>query len=158
MKLRSSAGGARPSVNWLPDEGQLGEVAAKVEIGQSETELEVKPEVKEEAMDTSVSGEVGGATLSDSGVKSEIPRSTALTVTSDLTRPLSIETKFSVSPCAASSESTDTASEVGSGFSSPGSLNTSSCQSSPQFSDGTSGTGRCTCLTLPTTTILFSDN
>ncbi|CAG5135492.1 unnamed protein product [Candidula unifasciata] len=54
----------------------------------------------------------------------------------DVTKPLSIETKFNTSPCAASSESTDTASEIGSVFSSPGSLNTSSCQSSPQFSDG----------------------
>ncbi|XP_059153789.1 ubiquitin carboxyl-terminal hydrolase calypso-like isoform X2 [Physella acuta] len=54
-------------------------------------------------------------------------------VCTDITKPLSIETKFSSSPCAASNESTDTASEIGSGFSSPGSLNTSSCQSSPQF-------------------------
>ncbi|XP_013080579.2 ubiquitin carboxyl-terminal hydrolase calypso-like isoform X1 [Biomphalaria glabrata] len=90
------------------------------------TELATKTEAKPNTVkteltavsDTKVSASAGG------GLKS------------DITKPLSIETKFSTSPCAASNESTDTASEIGSGFSSPGSLNTSSCQSSPQFLEG----------------------
>ncbi|XP_012935345.2 ubiquitin carboxyl-terminal hydrolase calypso [Aplysia californica] len=107
--------------------------------------------VKQEVMDTSnplqnpdseptisIKVEVTSAVC---GTNSGDPKPGAgMEVKSDVTKPLSIETKFNnSSPCAASSESTDTASEIGSGFSSPGSLNTSSCQSSPQFSDGTSG-------------------
>ncbi|XP_071082119.1 ubiquitin carboxyl-terminal hydrolase BAP1-like [Haliotis cracherodii] len=58
-----------------------------------------------------------------------IPRTVSLT---DVTKPLTIETKFGGSS-GPSSESTDTASEVGSVFSSPGSFTIPSCQSSPQF-------------------------
>lgn len=55
---------------------------------------------------------------------------------SDVTKPLTIETKFPPSIYSGpSSESTDTASEVGSGFSSPNSTFTASCQNSPQLTD-----------------------
>lgn len=54
---------------------------------------------------------------------------------SDITKPLTIETKFSGTSSGPSSESTDTASEVGSGFSSPNSTFTASCQNSPQLTD-----------------------
>lgn len=149
MKLRSSGSG-KPSTF---SDSLSKELIPKVEhndIADStdtkcqidHQELNSNKDIKVEAMETSGSElpqSIIPASSSESAVKSEL-RHAGLRVTSDLTRPLSIETKFSVSPCAASSESTDTASEVGSGFSSPGSLNTSSCQSSPQFSDGTSGT------------------
>ncbi|RUS76452.1 hypothetical protein EGW08_015793 [Elysia chlorotica] len=123
-------------------------------------EVEADPEVKQEPMDTSSSTETqpesGAAGVSVSspdkaGVKVEesnkaaeskvVIQATSVSgsLRADITKPLSIETKFSTSPCAASNESTDTASEIGSGFSSPGSLNTSSSQSSPQFSDGNTG-------------------
>lgn len=65
----------------------------------------------------------------DNGKGVTIPRSVAST---DVTKPLTIETKFG-GPSGPSSESTDTASEGGSCFSSP---NTNSCQSSPQCSNG----------------------
>ena len=67
----------------------------------------------------------------DCGKGVTIPRSVAST---DVTKPLTIETKFG-GPSGPSSESTDTASEGGSCFSSP---NTNSCQNSPQFSNGES--------------------
>ncbi|XP_041348594.1 ubiquitin carboxyl-terminal hydrolase BAP1-like isoform X2 [Gigantopelta aegis] len=70
-----------------------------------------------------------------------IPRTVSLT---DVTKPLTIETKFGGSASSGpSSESTDTASEVGSVFSSPGgSFHTpSSCQSSPQLSADGAATG-----------------
>ncbi|XP_025106985.1 ubiquitin carboxyl-terminal hydrolase BAP1-like isoform X1 [Pomacea canaliculata] len=54
--------------------------------------------------------------------------------TLDVTKPLTIETKFTNAALSGpSSESTDTASEVGSGFSSPGSITAGSCQSSPHL-------------------------
>ena len=66
-----------------------------------------------------------------------IPRTVSLT---DVTKPLTIETKFGGSS-GPSSESTDTASEVGSVFSSPGSLHTPSpCQGSPQLAAEGGGT------------------
>lgn len=65
----------------------------------------------------------------DIGKGVTIPRSVAST---DVTKPLTIETKFG-GPSGPSSESTDTASEGGSCFSSP---NTNSCQNSPQCSNG----------------------
>ncbi|XP_062583845.1 ubiquitin carboxyl-terminal hydrolase BAP1-like [Saccostrea cucullata] len=60
--------------------------------------------------------------------------------TSDLTKPLTIETKFpeSTTSSGPGSESTDTASEVGSCFSSPNS-GFNSCQNSPQTDNGTDG-------------------
>lgn len=71
--------------------------------------------------------EDGGGGLHPEKVKEEC-------MPSDLTKPLTIETKFGgASSSGPSSESTDTASEMGSGFSSPGSVNASSCQSSPHF-------------------------
>ncbi|ESO94413.1 hypothetical protein LOTGIDRAFT_175432 [Lottia gigantea] len=64
----------------------------------------------------------------DGNITNTIPRTVSLT---DVTKPLTIETKFS---CLSGpgSESTDTASEAGSGFSSPGSFHIPSCQCSPQ--------------------------
>ena len=59
---------------------------------------------------------------------------------SDVTKPLTIETKFSTSP-GPSSESTDTASEVGSAFSSPGSAFDTSAQNSPNLSSGEKSSG-----------------
>ncbi|XP_071156129.1 ubiquitin carboxyl-terminal hydrolase calypso-like isoform X1 [Mytilus edulis] len=67
----------------------------------------------------------------DCGKGVTIPRSVAST---DVTKPLTIETKFG-GPSGPSSESTDTASEGGSCFSSP---NTNSCQNSPVCSNGES--------------------
>lgn len=67
----------------------------------------------------------------DTGKGVTIPKSVSST---DVTKPLTIETKFG-GPSGPSSESTDTASEGGSCFSSP---NTNSCQNSPQFSNGES--------------------
>lgn len=60
------------------------------------------------------------------------------TASSDLTKPLTIETKFPESSASSGpgSESTDTASEVGSCFSSPTS-GFNSCQNSPQTEAGT---------------------
>lgn len=101
-----------------------------VSVADTNSQSETKPTVKTEnclSSETKITlqcNTVGGNALAD------------------VTKPLSIETKFNTSPCAASSESTDTASEIGSGFSSPGSLNTSSCQSSPQFSDGNTTAGK----------------
>lgn len=122
-----------------------------------ETEVKTDPEVKVEPMDTTV--ETQSESTSASGTSADKPpvikvedakvseskvilqaSSVSGPLRADITKPLSIETKFSTSPCAASNESTDTASEIGSGFSSPGSLNTSSSQSSPQFSDSNTGT------------------
>jgi len=84
----------------------------------------------------------------DCGKGVTIPRSVAST---DVTKPLTIETKFG-GPSGPSSESTDTASEGGSCFSSP---NTNSCQNSPQFSNGESTGnitgvlyGTCNCVLL----------
>lgn len=63
------------------------------------------------------------------------PTSVGLT---DITKPLTIETKFGGSGSSGpNSESTDTASETGSCFSSPSSTFTS-CQNSPQLSSGKS--------------------
>lgn len=67
------------------------------------------------------------------GVSQIIP---AAVTTTDVTQPLTIETKFSTSP-GPSSETTDTASEVGSCFSSPSSSTVStSAQNSPNLSTG----------------------
>uniref|UniRef100_A0A0B7A293 Ubiquitin carboxyl-terminal hydrolase n=1 Tax=Arion vulgaris TaxID=1028688 RepID=A0A0B7A293_9EUPU len=105
-----------------------------MDTNESNNQHETKPVVKVEICQTSESKiTLHGTAVYGSSL-------------ADVTKPLSIETKFNTSPCAASSESTDTASEIGSGFSSPGSLNTSSCQSSPQFSDGnTTADGKIYC-------------
>ncbi|XP_060562415.1 ubiquitin carboxyl-terminal hydrolase BAP1-like isoform X2 [Ruditapes philippinarum] len=67
------------------------------------------------------------------GVSTIVPTTAA---TTDVTKPLTIETKFSASP-GPSSESTDTASEVGSCFSSPSSSTMStSAQNSPNVAGG----------------------
>ncbi|KAK3103085.1 hypothetical protein FSP39_016344 [Pinctada imbricata] len=63
-------------------------------------------------------------------VKSEMT-DTQVAGPSDVTQPLTIETKYSGISSGPSSESTDTASEVGSCFSSPNS-GSNSCQNSPQ--------------------------
>jgi len=105
----------------------------------SEDMVKDNSNIKEEKMDTSCDPpklENGLSPLSHHSVKMELGEGGQHR--SDVTKPLSIETKFTGSPCAASGESTDTASEVGSGFSSPGSLNTSSCQSSPDYAAGKS--------------------
>lgn len=62
---------------------------------------------------------------------------------SDLTKPLTIETKFpeSATSSGPGSESTDTASEVGSCFSSPNS-GFNSCQNSPHTDNGADGTNK----------------
>ena len=79
---------------------------------------------------------------SDNVEKSPIQKMEEGATSSDLTKPLTIETKFpeSSTPSGPSSESTDTASEVGSCFSSPNS-GFNSCQNSPQTDNGT---GTCT--------------
>ncbi|GFO23217.1 ubiquitin carboxyl-terminal hydrolase [Plakobranchus ocellatus] len=122
--------------------------------GKQKIEVKIEPDAAVEQMDTSGTPKES-ASSSDKpvvkveGIKSSESKvflhasSVSGTLRADITKPLSIETKFSTSPCAASNESTDTASEIGSGFSSPGSLNTSSSQSSPQFSDGNTGTKGC---------------
>lgn len=75
-------------------------------------------------------------------IKTDMTKEEAMEDEKDMSKPLSIETKFVTPlPSAPSSENTDTASEIGSGFGSPGSIANSSCQSSPQFSDGNSTTG-----------------
>ncbi|XP_050414072.1 ubiquitin carboxyl-terminal hydrolase calypso isoform X2 [Patella vulgata] len=77
----------------------------------------------------------------DGNITNTIPRTVSLT---DVTKPLTIETKFACGS-GPSSESTDTASEAGSGFSSPGSFHIPSCQSSPQFlNEVTSSSDACT--------------
>ncbi|KAL3851977.1 hypothetical protein ACJMK2_015667 [Sinanodonta woodiana] len=86
-----------------------------------------------------------GESMKDSGMKVQIsvaddkggtgmliPQSASLT---DVTKPLTIETKF-VGSSGPSSESTDTASEVGSCFSSPSSTMGTSCQNSPNTAPG----------------------
>lgn len=72
------------------------------------------------------------------GVSNIVPTTAA---TTDVTKPLTIETKFAASP-GPSSESTDTASEVGSCFSSPSSSTMStSAQNSPNVASGERLTG-----------------
>nr|XP_022302279.1 ubiquitin carboxyl-terminal hydrolase BAP1-like isoform X2 [Crassostrea virginica] len=75
--------------------------------------------------------------------KSPIQKMEEGATSSDLTKPLTIETKFpeSSTPSGPSSESTDTASEVGSCFSSPNS-GFNSCQNSPQTDNGTDGNSK----------------
>ena len=80
-------------------------------------------------------------TVKDNAVKIEISVSDekegsvhmpTTVATTDVTKPLMIQTKFATSP-GPSSESTDTASEVGSGMNSPVCSSTLSGQSSPNF-------------------------
>ncbi|KAK3605838.1 hypothetical protein CHS0354_002476 [Potamilus streckersoni] len=86
-----------------------------------------------------------GESMKDSGMKVQIsvaddkggsgmliPQTASLT---DVTKPLTIETKF-VGSSGPGSESTDTASEVGSCFSSPSSTMGTSCQNSPNTAPG----------------------
>ncbi|GFS21204.1 ubiquitin carboxyl-terminal hydrolase [Elysia marginata] len=127
-------------------------------IAGEASEMKADPGIKEEPMDTTTETQCAKPTTSTANKPDKPPvikiedesktseskvilqaSSVSGTLRADITKPLSIETKFSSSPCAASNESTDTASEIGSGFSSPGSLNTSSSQSSPQFSDSNTG-------------------
>lgn len=130
----------------LPSESKSGEAQIKEDL---EALNESSSDVKQEQMDTTEAScdpdtkltvKVENCLESDAVLQGS---SAGGGNAADVTKPLSIETKFNTSPCAASSESTDTASEIGSGFSSPGSLNTSSCQSSPQFSDGNTTGGMC---------------
>lgn len=73
------------------------------------------------------------------GVSTIVPTTAA---TTDVTKPLMIETKFSISP-GPGSESTDTASEVGSCFSSPSSSTMgTSAQNSPNVSFGEKNPGK----------------
>lgn len=73
------------------------------------------------------------------GISTIVPTTAS---TTDVTKPLTIETKFAASP-GPSSESTDTASEVGSCFSSPSSSTMStSAQNSPNVTTGEKNTGK----------------
>lgn len=82
---------------------------------------------KEEKMEVKIS------VTSDTDVVSPLVPTTA--ATTDVTKPLTIETKFSSVSPGPSSDSTDTASEVGSGFSSPSSTLENSAQNSPNVSN-----------------------
>lgn len=113
---------------------------------ESEVETEtatvdvINKEIGEEQASVHESMEVQISISSEAeGVSTIVPTTAA---TTDVTKPLMIETKFSTSP-GPGSESTDTASEVGSCFSSPSSSTIgTSAQNSPNVSFGEKNPGK----------------
>ncbi|KAK7503383.1 hypothetical protein BaRGS_00005304 [Batillaria attramentaria] len=122
-------------------------IKIKQEVKDTKTSTDTQDSVKQEKGPNSSKDDVSHL-VSTVGVKQEgdagnvkVSDTKVEPAETDITKPLTIETKFSGSSSGPSSESTDTASEVGSGFSSPGSMTAGSCQSSPHLQEGEESTG-----------------